>query len=52
MLDTNCGCDIVIAGNTAYNSNPTAQLATTGTLADLFKGVALRPEFKQRVISQ
>jgi hypothetical protein len=29
-----------------------AQLAKTGTLGDLFKGVALRPEFKQRVISQ
>jgi hypothetical protein len=29
-----------------------AQLAKTGTLGDLFMGVALRPEFKQRVISQ
>jgi hypothetical protein len=28
-----------------------AQLAAKGTLADLFEGVALRPEFKQRVIT-
>jgi len=28
-----------------------AQLARTGKLADLFRGVALRPEFKQRVIA-
>ena len=29
-----------------------AEVAKSGTLADLFKGVALRPEFKQRVIKQ
>ena len=28
-----------------------AALAQKGTLADVFKGVALRPEFKQRVIA-
>jgi len=28
-----------------------AALAATGTLTDVFKGVALRPEFKQRVIT-
>lgn len=28
-----------------------AQLASSGTLADFFKGVALRPEFRQRVIT-
>jgi hypothetical protein len=28
-----------------------AQLAVKGTLTDLFKGVALRPEFKQRVVT-
>jgi len=31
--------------------NGLKQLVSTGTLADLFKGVALRPEFKQRVIA-
>jgi hypothetical protein len=28
-----------------------SQLASSGTLSDFFKGVALRPEFKQRVIT-
>jgi hypothetical protein len=42
-IETSVDSDI-IAGLT--------QLANTGTLADLFQGVAFRPEFKQRVINQ
>lgn len=32
--------------------NALSQLASNGSLTQLFKGVALRPEFKQRVITQ